>query len=155
MLDEEKKQKIISLLSGELDDDEAREAENLIRSSEDAAEFHRVTSKLWDTMDSAEQIEPSADYISNFWRRVEKDEKKSSFISFLGKINKKFAFVSSLAVFLLISTFVVNNYFYVSEEENNITNSGNGLLLGNLDDSMSLKTPDSLSIYGPWDEFEN
>ena len=155
MLDDDKKQKIVGLLSGELDGEEAKEVEELIRLSVDAAEYHRETSKLWATMDSVEQIEPSADFMSDFWKRVENEEEKSSFFSFLGNFNKKFAFVGSLAVFLLISTFVVNNYFYISEDENYLTNSGNGLLLGNLGDSMSLKTPDSLNIYGPWDEFEN
>ena len=156
MIKEEIHEQINSYISGELSEDESTEVRRLIESSEEVRVYYEQVSNMWRTLDGIEQIEPDPDYISKFWSKVEREEskKKYSFLN-LFNLNKKWAFAGSFGVFLVICSFVINTY---------VVNNGNGVfvnnvddetLLSNLDESIVPKTPDSLNIYGPWDDLEN
>ena len=156
MIKDDLKEKINSFISGELSEAEASEVRKLIDSSEEAGIYYKQNLELLNMMDSFESIEPDPAYIQKFWGKVEEEKSRAGF-SFLNlfNLNKKWAFAGSFGVFVLIGSFMINSYF---------GNNGNGLylnnlddesLLSNLDESISARTPDSLNVYGPWDDLEN
>ena len=154
MLNENLKHQILRYISGDLNDAEAKEITELIQNSDEVKNYYNETKNLWDALDLVESIEPRSDYIARFWEAVDKKENKT-FTHLIKTVNKKFAFVGSLAVFLLISTFMINNYFGIVESENSGYDLNSEVLLNDLDESLSLKAPDYLSVYGPWEDVEN
>ena len=156
MIKDELKEKINSYISGELSDAETVEVRKLIESSEEINAYYQETISMWGMLDSLEIIDPEPDYISKFWNRVEKKEKRSgvSFFDFFN-LNKKLAFAGSFGVFVIICSFIINSYVGNNGNEVYLSNMDDESLLTNLDESISPKTPDSLNIYGPWDDLEN
>ena len=67
----------------------------------------------------------------------------------------RFAFAGSFGVFIVICSFIINSYVGNNGDNIYLNTSEDESLLTNLDESISLKTPESLDIYGPWDDLEN
>ncbi len=156
MIDEITIHKIEDYLSGELSDEDAGNLLSKIDDSEELKEYFIESQKLWDFMGSADIIEPTGDYITRFWNNVSREEEKrnKSFFNF-NFINKKWAFVSSLAVFLLLSTIIVNNFVLEEEKTGYVYDADDELLINNLEDALSMNSSEQLNLYGPWEDLEN
>ena len=156
MIKEDIQEKINSYISGELSEDESIEVKQLIESSEEVRAYYEQISGMWRTLDDIENIEPRQDYISQFWKKVEVEESKrrSSFLN-LFSLNKKWAFAGSFGVFVVICSFVINSYVGINGNGNYVNSLDDETILTNLDESINPRTPDSLNVYGPWDDLEN
>jgi len=156
MIDEITIQKIEDYLSGELSEEEAGNLISKIDNSEDLKEYFLESQKLWNFMGSADIIEPKGDYVTKFWNNVSREEEKrnKSFFNF-NFFNRKWAFVSSLAVFLLLSTIIVNNFVIEEEKTGYVYDAEDELLLNNLEDALSMNSSEQLNVYGPWEDLEN
>ena len=156
MIKEDIQEKINSYISGELSEDESVEVRQLIESSEEIKAYYEQINSMWRTLDNIEDIEPGPDYISRFWKEVEAEENKrqSSFFNFFS-LNKKWAFAGSFGVFVVICSFVINSYVGINGNGNYVNSLDDETLLTNLDESINPRTPDSLNVYGPWDDLEN
>ena len=156
MIDEITIQKIEDYLSGELSDEEAGNLISKIDNSEDLKEYFLESQKLWNFMGSADIIEPKGDYVTKFWNNVSREEEKrnKSFFDF-NFFNRKWAFVSSFAVFLLLSTIIVNNFVIEEEKTGYVYDAEDELLINNLEDALSMNSSKQLNVYGPWEDLEN
>jgi len=156
MIDEITIQKIEDYLSGELSDEEAGNLISKIDNSEDLKEYFLESQKLWNFMGSADIIEPKGDYVTKFWNNVSREEEKrnKSFFNF-NFFNRKWAFVSSFAVFLLLSTIIVNNFVIEEEKTGYVYDAEDELLINNLEDALSMNSSEQLNVYGPWEDLEN
>ena len=156
MIDEITIQKIEDYLSGELSDEEAGNLISKIDNSEDLKEYFLESQKLWNFMGSADIIQPKGDYVTKFWNNVSREEEKrnKSFFNF-NFFNRKWAFVSSLAVFLLLSTIIVNNFVIEEEKTGYVYDAEDELLINNLEDALSMNSSEQLNVYGPWEDLEN
>lgn len=156
MIDEKIINQIEDYFSGELNDEESKSLLLKVEDSDELRKHFEESSKLWSYMASAETIEPSPDYIRRFWKIVSSNEEKKSrsFFQF-NFMNKKWTFVSSLAVFLLISTIIVNNFVLEEEKSGYVYEEDDELLIHNLEEALSKNTPDVLNVYGPWEDLEN
>ncbi len=156
MIDEITIQKIEDYLSGELSDEEAGNLISKIDNSEDLKEYFLESQKLWNFMGSADIIEPKGDYVTKFWNNVSREEekRKKSFFNF-NFFNRKWAFVSSFAVFLLLSTIIVNNFVIEEEKTGYVYDAEDELLINNLEDALSMNSSEQLNVYGPWEDLEN
>jgi len=156
MINQDIKDKIHSYISGELSDLESSEVKKLIESSEEFNAYYQEINNMWGMLEKFETLEPSTEYAAKFWDKVESEKNRTGFTLLnLFNLNKKWAFAGSFGVFVVICSFVINSY---------VANNGNGIyfnnfddetLLTNLDESINPKTPDSLKVYGPWDDLEN
>lgn len=156
MIDEKTYQEIEDYFSGELNEEESKSLLLKVKESEELRGHFEESEKLWGYMSSLETIEPGPDYIQKFWKAVSKDEEKKnrSFFNF-NFMNKKWAFVSSLAVFLLLSTIIINNFVVDEEKSGYVYDADDELLVNNLDEALSKNSPEGLNVYGPWDDLEN
>jgi len=156
MIDEITIQKIEDYLSGELSDEEAGNLISKIDNSEDLKEYFLESQKLWNFMGSADIIEPKGDYVTKFWNNVSREEEKrnKSFFNF-NFFNRKWAFVSSFAVFLLLSTIIVNNFVIEEEKTGYVYDAEDELLINNLEDALSMNSSEQLNVFGPWEDLEN
>jgi len=156
MIDEITIQKIEDYLSGELSEEEAGNLISKIDNSEDLKEYFLESQKLWNFMGSADIIEPKGDYVTKFWNNVSREEEKrnKSFFDF-NFFNRKWAFVSSFAVFLLLSTIIVNNFVIEEEKTGYVYDAEDELLINNLEDALSMNSSEQLNVFGPWEDLEN
>lgn len=156
MIKEDLKERINSYISGELSEADSLEVKKLIESSGEIKAYYEETNSMWRMLEGLENIEPDPHYVSQFWNKVEKEENKNSFSFFnLFNLNKKLAFAGSFGVFVLICSFVINSYIGINGNGIYVNNLDDETLLTNLDKSINLRTPESLNIYGPWDDLEN
>jgi len=156
MIDENTVQNIEDYFSGELNDEESKILLSKVNGSEEVQKHFEESKKLWNYMASVEEIEPGNDYIRKFWKTVSSDEerKSRSFFNF-SFMNKKWAFASSLAVFLLLSTIIVNNFVLEEEKDGYVYDADDELLFNNLEEALSKNSPEGLNVYGPWEDLEN
>ena len=156
MIDDLTKQQVEDYFSGELNEEESKILLTKIDTSEELKQYFRESESLWSIMSSAELLEPREDYITRFWNKVSKDEdKKKSSFSFFSNINLKWGFAGSLAVFLILSTIIVNNFVIEEEKSGFVYEADDELLINNLDEALSKNTHESLKIFGPWEDLEN
>jgi len=156
MIDEKIINQIEDYFSGELNDEESKSLLLKVEDSDELRKHFEESNKLWSYMASVDTIEPSPDYIRRFWKIVSGNEEKKSrsFFQF-NFMNKKLTFVSSLAVILLLSTFIVNNFVLEEEKSGYVYEEDDELLIHNLEEALSKNTPDVLNVYGPWEDIEN
>lgn len=156
MIDEKTYQEIEDYFAGELNEEQSKNLLTKVNGSEELMARFRESENLWNYMSSLESIEPRPDFIQKFWNAVSQDEEKknSSFFNF-NFLNRKWAFVSSLAVFLLLSTIIINNFVVDEEKSGYVYDADDELLVNNLDEALSKNTPEGLNVYGPWDDLEN
>ena len=156
MVSEETLQQIDDFFSGELSDTDKYELLSKVESSEELRARFEESRKLWSYMDSAEAIEPEADYIRKFWKKVSEEEEKNSKSFFpFNFMNKRLAFATSLAVFLLLSTIMVNNFILEEEKTGYVYDADDEILINNLEEALSLNSHHDLNVYGPWEDTEN
>ena len=156
MINEDIKEKINSYISGELTEKESVEVQKLIDSSIEVKAYYQEITDMLEILDKYESIDPSADYIPRFWNKVESESKRKKFSFYdLFDLNKKWAFAGSFGVFIIVCSFVINSYIGNNGNEIEFNNLDDESLLTNLDESINPRTPDSLNIYGPWDDLEN
>ncbi|MGI9553759.1 MAG: hypothetical protein ACR2NC_02450 [Thermodesulfobacteriota bacterium] len=156
MLRDEIKEKVNSYISGELTGAESVEVKKLIESDGEVKAYYEQTNEMLRLMDDFDDIEPKSDYQSQFWYKVEKEESSTRFSLFnIFNLNKKWAFAGSFGVFVVICSFVINSYVGNNGNGNYVNSLDDETLLTNLDESINPRTPDSLNIYGPWDDLEN
>ena len=156
MIDEKTINQIEDYFSGELSEEESK---NLLLKVEDSDElkiYFEESEKLWNYMNSLETIEPDPNFITRFWDNVTAEEEKQnrSFFHF-NIFDMKWKFVSSLAVFLILSTIIINNYVLEDDRSGFVYEAEDELLVDNLEQALSKNTPDALNVYGPWDDLEN
>ncbi len=156
MIDEKTALLIEDYFSGELSEDESNNLLLRVKSSEELSAHFEASKKLWNYMGSVDELEPEPDYIRKFWKKISKEEEKKSrsFFNF-NFMNKKWAFVSSLAVFLLLSTIIINNFVLNEEKEGYVYDADDELLIDNLDEALSKNSHEGLNVYGPWEDLEN
>ena len=156
MINEEIKEKVNSYISGELTEAESIEVQKLIDSSVEVKTYYQEITDMLGILNKYEGIEPSTDYIPRFWNKVESESKRRKFYFFgLFDLNKKWAFAGSFGVFIIVCSFVINSYIGNNGNGINFNNLDDESLLTSLDESINPRTPDSLNIYGPWDDLEN
>jgi len=156
MIDEKTINQIEGYFSGELSDEESKNLLSKVHDSDELKEHFEESEKLWNYMNSLESIEPSTDYITRFWKTVSADEEKQNRSLFqFNFLNKKWKFVSSLAVFLILSTIIINNFVLEEEKSGFVYEADDELLVDNLEEALSKNTPDVLNVYGPWEDHEN
>ena len=156
MIDEKTINQIEGYFSGELSDEESKNLLSKVHDSDELKEHFEESEKLWNYMNSLESIEPSTDYITRFWKTVSADEEKQNRSLFqFNFLNKKWKFVSSLAVFLILSTIIINNFVLEEEKSGFVYEADDELLVDNLEEALSKNTPDVLNVYGPWEDLEN
>ena len=156
MVSEETLQQIDDFFSDELSDTDKSELLSKVESSEEVRARFEESRKLWSYMDSAESIEPEPDYIRKFWKEVSEEEEKNSKSFFpFNFMNKRLAFATSLAVFLLLSTIMVNNFILEEEKTGYVYDADDELLINNLEEALSLNSHHGLNVYGPWEDTEN
>jgi hypothetical protein len=156
MIDEKTINQIEDYFSGELSGEESKKLLLKVEDSDELREHFEDSSKLWNYMASVETIEPSPDFIRRFWKIVSSNEEKNnrSFFKF-NFMNLKWKFVYSLAVFLLLSTIIVNNFVLEEEKSGYVYEADDELLIENLEEALSKNTTDVLNVYGPWEDLEN
>ena len=156
MIDEATLQQIEDYFSGELSEEESNSLLLKIEGSAELREHFEESEKLWNYMSSFETIEPGPDYIQKFWKKVsdEEDKKSRSFFPF-NFMNTKWAFATSLAVFLLLSTIIVNNFVTEEEKSGFVYDADDELLLNDLENALSKNSAQGLNVYGPWEDLEN
>ena len=108
MIKEDLQEKINSYISGELSEDESIEVKKLIESSEEIRAYYEQVSNMWRSLDNLEDIEPSLDYVSQFWNKVEREESKKKY-SFLNifNLNKKWVLHYFSLLFLIFTLLIL------------------------------------------------
>ncbi len=156
MIDEKTLQQIEDYFSGELTEEESRDLLLKVENTGELRDRFEESRKLWSYMGSFETLEPGDDYIRKFWKNISKEEEKknSSFFPF-NFMNRKWAFVSSLAVLLLLSTIMVNNFVTQEEKSGFVYDADDELLLNDLENALSKNSTQGLNVYGPWEDLEN
>ena len=156
MIDEKTINQIEDYFSGELSDEESKSLLSKVEDSEELRDHFVESEKLWNYLSSVETIEPTPNYIRRFWNSVSSNEEKEnrSYFQF-NFLNKKWKFVSSLAVFLILSTIIINNFVHEEEKSGFVYEADDELLVDNLEEALSKNTPDVLNVYGPWEDHEN
>ena len=153
MINEKTINQIEEYFSGELSEEESKILLSKVESSDELKIYFEESEKLWNYMNSFETIEPDPNFITRFWNNVSAEEEKesSSFFQF-NFLDKKWKFVSSLAVFLILSTIIINNYVLEEDRTGFVYEAEDELLVDNLEQALSKNTPDALNVYGPWDD---
>jgi len=156
MIDEKTINQIEEYFLGELSEEESKNLLSKVGDSDEIRDHFEESKKLWNYVSSIETIEPSHDFIHKFWNTVSINEQNNnkSFFKF-NFLNIKWKFVTSLAVFLILSTIIINNYVLEEEKSSFVYEADDELLVGDLEEALSKNTPDVLNVYGPWEDLEN
>ncbi len=146
MIDDKLKEKVQMLICGDLEAGEKAQVELLINESSELQSYYKSSKLSWDNLDNLAGIEPSKSFVTDFWKKADKEKNKGfRFFDFF-KFNWKLA--GSFAVFFVASAFFINNYF--SDVNSGFTFSEDVEILNQLDNAITLNSDSSLEVYGPW-----
>ena len=148
------KEMIVRYSSGDLMASEKATLDRHIESCECCKEYFLHSQKLWDTLEVWEEIEPRAEFVTEFWSRVNKEEEKaaSGILGWLRGYRPKLAVSGALATVLMVGVFTfalfgpgdLDSVFTGGDEKDE-------LILSELDRATNTETTELLAIYGPWD----
>ncbi len=146
------KETLIQYSLDDLDVSEKTSIESHLDSCTECRSFISESKELWSLLETWEDLEPSSNFISNFWDKVEQTKPAPGFINWIRNIKPNWTLAGAMASIFLVSiiTFGVfnpetRNSLFMSADERD------ELLIIELDDALSRETADVLSIYGPWD----
>lgn len=120
----------------------------------DCRAFVSESKGLWSLLETWEEVEPSSDFISDFWDKVSVEETKAKpgFLNWIQNIKPNWTLAGAMASIFLVS--IITFGAFSPETRNSLFMSADErdeLILIELDNAISRETADVLSIYGPWD----
>lgn len=141
------KEKIQMLLCGDLSLEEKKEIEKLIGQSVEINNYYLKSKDLWKDLESLDEIQPSNNYITKFWNKVE--EKENSRFDLMLYLRNYWRFAGSFAVIIIAGVFVINSYTG-NESADFVLNPDDQEILNQLDNAITLNGDSTLEVYGPW-----
>lgn len=148
------KEMIVRYSSGDLTGSDKAIVERHIDECACCMEYFMSSQKLWDTLDAWEDIEPSGQFVTEFWSKVSEEEDKaaSGILGWLRGFKPRLAVSGALATVLMVGIFTfalfgpgdIENLFRGGDERDE-------MILSELDRATSTETTELLAIYGPWD----
>lgn len=147
MIKNEIKEKIQMLLCGDLPEDEKSDLDKMIGDSKEIKNYYLKSKALWQNLESLDEIQPSNNYVSKFWKKVDQKE-KTGFDLFL-YFRSYWKFAGSFAVFFIAAVFVINSYT-ANDNTEFVINSDDEEILNQLDNAITLNGDSTLEVYGPW-----
>lgn len=148
----ELKETLVQYSLDEMSSDERVNIESHITGCDDCKNYVSESKGLWSLLEKWEEVEPSGNYISNFWDKVEETAPAPGFLHWIQNIKPNWTLAGAMASVFLVSIITfgafspeIRNSIFMSADERD------ELVLLELDDALSRETADLLSIYGPWD----
>ena len=148
------KELVIRYSSEDLPDGDRDLVQAHLGECEECSQYLAQSESLWSLLDEWREIEPRADFISDFWGRVSKEESGfyPGLFTRLKKLKPNWALAGALASILIVGIFT---FALIGPDSGyrNYTNNDeqDEMLLLELDNATTRETTEELSIYGPWD----
>ena len=144
---------MIQYSSGDLPDSDKEFVETHLGECEECSAYLAHSNMVWDVLDEWKDIEPGAEFVSEFWRRLSEEEKDR--MTFFGLFNiprPGLAVAGALATVLIVGIFTFA-IFSPDQEMNRFSerDEQDDLILQELDRATTSEAPEALAIYGPWD----
>jgi len=148
------KELLIQYSLDDLESDEKASVESHLDTCSECKSYLSESKNLWSLLETWDELEPDAQFLSNFWDKAAVDEVKlkPGFLSWVRDIKPNWTLAGAMASIFLVSiiTFGVfspdmaNNLFMSDERQDE-------LILIELDNAISTETAGVLAIYGAWD----
>ena len=148
------KELIVRYSSGDIVESEKSLVDLHIRECDSCEEYFVRSERLWDTLDTWEEIEPSGEFVAKFWDKVSIEEEKAGrgFFDWLKVFRPKLAVSGALATILMVGVFTfallgpgaLDDVFRSGDERDE-------MMLIELDRATNAEASELLAIYGPWD----
>ncbi len=148
------KELIVRYSSGDIEEAEKVLVDEHVRDCNGCEQYFIRSERLWDTLDSWDEIEPERGFVTEFWNKVsaEEDKAKAGFFGWLRGFKPKLAVSGALATVFIVGIFTfallgpgtLDGVFRSGDEKDEI-------ILSELDRATNSETSELLAIYGPWD----
>ncbi len=147
------KELIVQYSSGDLGQDRMAVVESHISRCQECGLYFKQSEKLWTLLDVHGEIEPEADFVSNFWDRVSQDEIKSQsgLLNWLKNVKLNWTMAGAMASILILCVFTFTLFQPGTDRNSILADDQDELLLLELDNAISRDTAQLLDIYGPWE----
>jgi anti-sigma factor RsiW len=148
------KENLVQYSLDDLRDTEKISVESHLESCSECRDYLAESENLWNLLEVSGEIEPDAEFLSNFWDKVNVDgpKIKPGFIHWIRNINLNWTLAGAMASIFLVS--IITFGVFSTDTRNRLlmsTDERDELVLMELDDAIAKETSDVLSIYGPWD----
>ena len=148
------KELIIGYSSGDISESEKTVVDRHISTCTGCEQYFMRSQKLWDTLDVWEEVEPKAEFVTEFWQKVDSEEEKAGagLFGWLRGFRPKLAVSGALATVMIVGVFTfallgpgaIDEVFRGGDENDE-------MILSELDRATNSETTELLAIYGPWD----
>lgn len=148
------KELVIQYSSGDLPEGDKQFVEAHLAECDDCNAYLSQSYRAWNMLDEWEDMEPGGEFVSEFWRRVAKEEMdRKGFFGLFNIPRPGLALAGALATVLIVGIFT---FALFSPEEESVRfterDEQDDQILRELDRATTSETPpEALAIYGPWD----
>ena len=176
------KQLIMEYPDGDISEMERSLVEKFLEDSTEYELLYSASRRLDGLMDKWTEIEPSTDYVSTFWRRMEAEEEEEAGLNlkefWSGLKESILGFRLSFGVAAVVTSVLIlgvligaRNMGFLNEsivgtriaavlnsprsDTTEKSDSTENKLLEEVDSTISAEPAQGLEIYGPWDEYSN
>lgn len=148
------KELVIQYSLGDLPEGDEVLVETHLDACEECTAYLAQSQMAWKMLDEWEGIEPGGEFVSEFWRRVAQDEmERKNFFGLFNIPRPGLALAGALATVLIVGVFTFA-LFEPDQDSMRFTerDEQDDQILRELDMATTSETPpESLAIYGPWD----
>lgn len=144
---------VIRYSSGDLPERDKEFVETHLGECKGCSAYLDQSHRAWNMLDEWDEIEPGAQYVSEFWSKVSEEEvDRESFFGIFSLHRPKLALMGAVVTILVVGVFTFVLFtpdhgidrFTAKDEQDDI-------ILQELDRATSSQVSDALAIYGPWD----
>lgn len=148
------KELIVRYSSGDIEEKEKALVDEHVRDCHGCEQYYLRSERLWETLDTWEEIEPEREFVTKFWNKVSagEDKAKTGFFGWLKGFKPKLAVSGALATVFIVGIFTfallapgtLDRAFRSADEKDE-------MILIELEKATTSETSALLAIYGPWD----